>query len=359
MKNILKRLSFKKIIFFIIYGIIFPVISFSQSNDIQFFQTLPHLSIRAIEVLNDSTVWFAANHGVWGFTENNGRTWTIDSIKTDSVYPEFRSIALLNDSTVLLMSINSPAYLFKTTDKGKNWRLVYTNKHKDIFFDSMKFRNAKEGIAIGDPVDGCFQIIKTIDGGEWWTQTKCENIPEAFAGEACFAASNTCIEMFNNNVWFATGGKHARVFYSSDFGEHFKAFNTPMIQGDTMTGIYSIDFYNEKTGVVAGGNYGKTDSSITIATTNDGGKTWKEIKTKVPHFGCVQIKPSATKTETIIVTGYDGTFEINTSQKKIKEILDKNGAELKFNTFRFSKQNPNIMWLAGRNGKIARLKIKD
>ena len=101
------------------------------------YHTLPHISIRALEVLNDSTIWFAANHGVWGYSDNNGTTFHIDSLKADSVYPEFRSIAILNDSTVLLLSIGSPACLFKTSNKGKTWRLVYSNQQKDIFFDSM------------------------------------------------------------------------------------------------------------------------------------------------------------------------------------------------------------------------------
>lgn len=350
----MKRLSFKKNISCFICGIFFPVISFSQPTHISYFQTLPHISIRALEVLNDSTVWFAANHGVWGFTNDEGITWHIDSIKTDSIYPEFRSIASLNDSTILLLSIGSPAYLYKTTNKGKTWRMVYANKHKDIFFDSMKFRNSKEGIAIGDPIDGCFQIIKTMDGGETWHPVNCANIPKANNGEACFAASNTCLDMFENNVWFVTGGKQARVFHSLDFGEHFKAYITPIVQGDTMTGNYSIDFYDEKIGVIAGGNYRKTDASITIATTYDGGKTWKEMKTEIPFFGsCVQVSSP----EKIIITGHDGTFEMNADGKKLKAIVDTNGEKLMFNTFRICKQNNSIIWLAGRNGKIVRLGI--
>ena len=201
MKNTLKQLCFNKEIFHLLSGILFlPLHTFSQPENIQSFLTLSHISIRALEVINDSTVWFAANHGVWGYIENNGKTWKIDSIKTDSGYPEFRSIAVLNDSTILLLSIGSPSYLFKTTNKGKTWRLVYTNKHKEIFFDSMKFRNEKEGIAIADPIDGCFEIIKTKDGGESWSRLECANIPAALEGEACFAASNSCIAVFENST---------------------------------------------------------------------------------------------------------------------------------------------------------------
>src|ERR1035437_6505673 len=89
---------------------------FAQSDSIynvQYFPTIPKISIRALEAMSESKVWFAANRGVWGYTEDAGKSWHIDSIKVDTVYPHFRSIAVLNDSTVLLLSIESPAYLFK------------------------------------------------------------------------------------------------------------------------------------------------------------------------------------------------------------------------------------------------------
>ena len=136
-----------------------------------YFSISPNIGIRALEAVSDSKIWFAANHGVWGFTEDAGKTWHIDSIKVDSIFPEFRSIAVLNDSTVLLLSIASPAYLFKTSNKGKTWKLVYKNTNKDIFFDSMKFSDSKNGIAVSDPIGGCIQVITSDDGGETWNGT--------------------------------------------------------------------------------------------------------------------------------------------------------------------------------------------
>ena len=38
----------------------------------------------------------------------------------------------------------------------------------------MKFKNSNDGIAVGDPIEGCIQIIKTMDGGETWNQINCE-----------------------------------------------------------------------------------------------------------------------------------------------------------------------------------------
>ncbi|MBK6523321.1 MAG: hypothetical protein IPG08_13935 [Sphingobacteriaceae bacterium] len=92
----------KKEIVIIMLSIFYAKVIFSRSFVCKSLNTLPKLSIRALEVVSDITVWFAANRGVWGYTEDAGKTWHIDSLKVDSVYPQFRSIAVLNDSTVLL-----------------------------------------------------------------------------------------------------------------------------------------------------------------------------------------------------------------------------------------------------------------
>jgi hypothetical protein len=41
-------------------------------------------------------------------------------------------------------------------------------------------------------------------------------------------------------------GIKSRVFYSGDKGKTWKVYETPIIQGDVMTGIFTVDFYNKK-----------------------------------------------------------------------------------------------------------------
>jgi photosystem II stability/assembly factor-like uncharacterized protein len=77
------------------------------------------------------------------------------------------------------------------------------------------------------------------------------------------------------NIWFATGGKAARVFHSPDRGQSWQVFNTPIIQGQDSTGIFSIAFRDALHGVIAGGDYKHPDQDgPNLAFTNDGGKTW-------------------------------------------------------------------------------------
>ena len=344
----MKSLLFFISSFFIIHS------SFSQFK-ISSFQTLPGLSIRALEVQNDSTAWFAANRGVWGYTNDAGKNWHIDSIQVDSLYPEFRSIAVVNDSTVLLLSISSPAYLFKTTNKGKKWKLVYMDKRKDIFFDSMKFWDDKNGMALADPIDGKIQLINTHDGGETWKTVDEVHVPYLEKGEAFFAASNSCFDFYQQHSWIATGGKNSRVLHSSNGGGSHLSYDTPLPEGEDMTGIYSIDFFNSKLGIVGGGNYDKADTSITaLAITNDGGKTWMKVKTTIPIFGsCVQFISK----EEILITGSPGTFLYNLRTLKMIEIKNTNEKSEIYYTLRVSDAG-NVVWLAGSDGRIAKILIK-
>ena len=77
------------------------------------------------------------------------------------------------------------------------------------------------------------------------------------------------------NIWFATGGTTARVFHSPDRGQTWQVSNTPIIQGQDPTGIFSIAFRDQSHGVIAGGDYKHPDQDgPNLAFTTDAGKTW-------------------------------------------------------------------------------------
>ena len=77
------------------------------------------------------------------------------------------------------------------------------------------------------------------------------------------------------NIWFATGGKVARVFHSPDRGQTWQVFDTPIIHGPDSAGIFSIAFRDSLHGVIAGGDYKHPNADgPNLAFTSDGGKTW-------------------------------------------------------------------------------------
>lgn len=237
---------------------------------------LDSLSIRAIAPLDENRVWFAANKGMVGLIDR--KTPKLATIKYDDSLLHFRALAVTKEN-VFVLSIANPAVLYKIGFNGNeatNIEEVYLEKGEKVFYDSLAFWNEKDGIAMGDPTLDCLSIIITRDGGNTWNKVDCSQLPKTEEGEAGFAASNTNIALFGDHVWIASGGKRARVFHSADKGNTWEVFNTPILQGKVMTGIYSIRFYDEEIGVIFGGDWeNKSFNEGNKAITHDGGKTWK------------------------------------------------------------------------------------
>ena len=314
------------------------------------FKTYPvNSSIRALEAIDENTCWFGGSGGIVGFTEDGGKSWHTDSIIFEGLKPEFRSIAV-TDSAVFVLSVASPALLYKTTEKGNSWELVYKEDDSLCFYNSMKFWDAKNGIAIGDPTDACLSIIMTNDGGENWKKLSCNDLPRTKEGEAGFAASNTNIALYGDHVWLVSGGKKARVFHSANRGQSWKVYDTPIVQGGQMTGIFSVDFYNDHVGIIWGGDWeNQSQNKLNKAMSADGGKTWALINDgKNPGYrSCVQFVPDSNGNEIFAV----GMPDISYSSDK-----GKNWKQLSNESFYAIRipDSGNMAWLAGKN-KIGKM----
>jgi photosystem II stability/assembly factor-like uncharacterized protein len=301
---------------------------------------------------------FAGSEGCYGYTEDGGKHWQIDSIKVAGLKPDFRAMAVTGAQTIFLLNAGSPAYLLKSSDRGKTWKTVYSNESKEIFFDALKFWDEKNGIAAGDPINGCFTVLITADGGESWKQIPCDQLPDALTGEACFAASNSCIAIVQKNTWIATGGTQSRVLYSGDKGETWEAIATSIVHGEQLTGIFSIDFYDHQHGIIAGGNYEQPQiNRNTKAISSDGGKNWQlAADGAAPGFGsCVQYQPFS-NAKTVLIAARPGIYISKDEGRHWEEINDADGNRVfdNFNVLQFSPTG-KVAWCAGANGKIARI----
>jgi photosystem II stability/assembly factor-like uncharacterized protein len=309
-------------------------------------------SIRALEVADQQQIWFAGSGGVYGYTENGGASWTVDSILHDSIRPHFRGIAVTPDA-VFLLGIGSPALLFRSTNKGKDWALVYEETHPDAFYDAITFSGTQRGIAIGDPTDGCLSVIRTEDGGQHWEKVDCEHLPEAGDGEAAFAASNTNVVAIGDEVWMASGGKQANVYYSNNFGKNWTSYPTPILQGQQMTGIFSMAFYDRQNGFIMGGDWEQKQLNTgNKAATQDGGKSWSLVSegSGPGYRSCVQYLPGA-DAKGLMACGIPGISYSNDGGHHWQSLSDR-----AFYTLRFGP-DWKCMWVAG-NGVVAKVNWK-
>lgn len=232
-------------------------------------------SLRGVSVFDQNIVWASGTHGTYLLTTDGGATWLAAQVPGAEAL-DFRDVESFGSTAYLLAAgPGEQSRIYKTSDQGAHWELQFTNHDPKGFLDCMAFWDQGHGIAVGDPVDGRFQLIATADGGRHWKLLP--GLPAARDGEALFAASGTCIATQGaKNVWFATGGAAARVFRSSDRGRSWKVAETPIAHGSPSAGIFSIAFRDARHGVIAGGDYKNPEQGgAGLALTDDGGKSWK------------------------------------------------------------------------------------
>ena len=306
------------------------------------------VSIRAIEFLDANTLAFAGSNGIYGTVDIPTGKVRTNTMKYHTSIPEFRAVAHTS-MDFFMLSIGNPALLYKTGDNGK-MDLVYMEEGEGVFYDAMKFWNDKEGIAIGDTMNGCLSIIITRDGGNTWTKTPCDLLPESQGLEGAFAASNTNIEIIGPHTWVATTG--GRIFYSLDKGESWLSKKTPIIQDKETQGIYSIDFYDKKIGYGIGGDFTEPEANKgNKILSTDGGAVWLSVADgEAPGYkSCVQYFPDSGGQD-LVAVGFTGIDYSNDGGTSWKQLSDEG-----FYTIRFL--NESVAYAAGKN-RIAKLVFK-
>lgn len=302
-------------------------------------------ALRGVSAVSESLVWASGAGGTFLRTTDGGATWKAGKLP-GAADVDFRAIRAMDEDTAVLVSSGQgeQSRIYKTSDAGTSWRLIYTNLDPKGFFDAVGFWDAMHGILLGDPVKGRFVIMTTEDGGDTW---KSQKGPQAEPQEGAFAASNACLFVRGaREAWFGTGGpKGARVFHSTDGGETWSVARTPVRNDSSSAGIFAIAFANARIGMAVGGDYTKPAETMgNIATTADGGKTWTAAG--VPHGYRSDVKYVAGR-KIWIATGTSGS-DISSDDGKSWKQFD----NASYNAMSFSGSNG---WAVGPKGAIARL----
>jgi photosystem II stability/assembly factor-like uncharacterized protein len=238
--------------------------------------------LRGVSAFSEKIAWASGSHGTYLRTIDD-HIWIPEQVPgAESL--DFRGVVAFSADQAFLMSAGpgDQSRIYHTADAGRHWQLQFTNTNPRGFFDSIAFWDHTHGIVLGDPIPDetgklKFEVLLT-DDGQNWHPISSPQLPPALDGEGAFAASNSCVAILapgDPNIWFATGGKAARVFHSSDHGRTWQVFETPIIHGSDSQGIFSIAFRDPHHGVIAGGDYKYPERhGPNLAFTNDGGKTW-------------------------------------------------------------------------------------
>ena len=302
-------------------------------------------SLRGLGALNEKVVWASGTGGTYLVTRDGGATWHAATVP-GAERLDFRDLHVADANTVYLLSIGAgdSSRIYKTTDSGSTWKLMFTNPDAKGFFDALAFWDAKHGILVGDAVDGRPTVFTTSDGGDHWQR---QQTPAAVPNEGSFAASGTClIVRGGREAWFATGGVGAaRVFHTTDAGKTWTVAATPTRNDSASAGIFSLAFSDGRHGIAVGGDYSKDkETTKNIAVTADGGRTWTAPAASPAGFRSAVVYVPDRKMW--IVTGTSGS-DVSLDQGATWKTFDA-GA---FNSLAFVSGTTG--WAVGPRGRVA------
>ncbi len=329
---------------------------YSQNRGVQIITSGVNTSIRGMSMPFDNIIWVSGSNGTVGKSVDAGATWRWMTVPGYEKR-DFRDIEAFDSSTAIIMAVDNPAYILKTSDGGKTWRKTFEKKEDGMFLDAMDFRNPQEGICIGDPlVVGAagrkfFYILRTVNGGESWQQTPMYNMPPANDEEAIFSASGTNVVFLDHpdfDYAFVTGGKISNLYMVGNLGKPNKVVNIPINQGIASTGTFSVATDSQKKFYCIGGDYKEPYNQYdNYYFTTDAGKKWGS-PAFAPPFGyrsCIRIIDG----KKMVCCGPNGVDYTKDGGNDWLSIT-KEG----FNVCVVGK-NSKAVFLAGEKGKIGRL----
>jgi len=240
-------------------------------------------SFRGLDAVDARTAWVAGENatddggkGTVYRTTDGGRTWT-------DVSPEvganllFRDVEALSasDASVLAIGPKRKSRIYRTTDGGRTWTKTFQNEDEKAFYDCFDFYpGGKNGLAMSDPVDDRFRILRTTDRGKSWDVVSRTGMPPAVDGEFGFAASGTCLTIIDRQAYFASGGAASRIFHSSDGGDTWTVVDAP-IPATAAGGVFSLAFKERTLGVAVGGDFEAPDNAVDASGYTRNAKTWR------------------------------------------------------------------------------------
>ncbi len=244
--------------------------------------------LQAVSPVNSRVVWASGVNGTFVKTTDGGKTWHA-SVVAGAEKLQFRDVEGVSEDVAYLLSAGSgtDSRVYKTENGGKSWSLEFENHIAAAFYDCFAFWTPKRGITMSDSVNGRFPVIRTTDGDHW---TDIGNhLPAAQPGDAAFVASGTCVATEGlQRAWIGTGGaQRARILATTDGGNTWAAYNTPIVQGTPTSGVITVDFRDALHGILGGGELASpTTFADEVARSSDGGKTW-ELRSRVPFPGAI------------------------------------------------------------------------
>ena len=229
----------------------------SGNNSIKILTQKKGVSIRGLSVPNTNTIWASGSKGNIAKSVNGGTDFEWIQVPGYETR-DFRSIHAWNEKEAIILAVAAPAVILKTNDGGISWYKVYENADTLIFLDAIHFKDASNGLVVGDPIHNYIFLLSTNDKGEHWNEIPSNYFKTPLEkGEAFFASSGSNIAQLSKEDFLVSGGMRSRLWINGE------AMDIPIIQGGKSTGANSMSISpNGNNIMIVGGDFMKDTSRI-------------------------------------------------------------------------------------------------
>lgn len=224
-------------------------------------------------------VWAVGQRGIFGtysgFLLVRSGTSSANYISSQPIYCIFAlspTLAFAGSGT----QNQTTAYIYRTGNAGQTWTSVNVSSITG-FVNAIYFFDQNEGIFLGDPKNGNWGIGRTTDGGSTWQPVL--GLPLPSTSETGFVNSTA---RWNDYLWFGTNT--GRVFYSSNRGRNWAYSNIP-----NATIVTYLTFSDSLVGMAVYRETTASNAPFYLATTTDGGKTWKPRQYNFTQYGYIPV----------------------------------------------------------------------
>jgi photosystem II stability/assembly factor-like uncharacterized protein len=331
----------------------------SGNNSIKILSQKKGVSIRGLAVPNQNTIWASGSKGSIAKSVNGGADFEWMQVKGYESR-DFRSIHAWDDKEAIIVAIAAPAIILKTKDGGTSWYKVYENTDTLMFLDAIHFKDASNGLVVGDPISNHIFLLSTVDKGENWNEVPSSYFKTPLEkGEAFFASSGSNIAQLSKDDFLVSGGVRSRLWING------AAMEIPILQGGTSTGANSMAISpNGNNIMIVGGDFMKDTSrtqnavGLKLFIKPNSNKKWQSEK--IPYWKIDEFVgfPNGYRSgveyvsNTILISC--GTSGVDISKNK-----GKNWDLISTESFHVVRKQPNTkaVFLAGGGGRIGYYRI--
>ncbi|WP_298223904.1 T9SS type A sorting domain-containing protein [Flavobacterium sp.] len=249
-------------------------------------QPLANTGISSISIVDDNVTWLNMACGTTGCTPIRRYSRTIDSgitwaTGTIDLGADSEHLRITNISGVSAEVAYAAAYpdaagvlggVWKTADGGSSW----AREASAVFSDPashpglVHFWNDNDGIVMGNPTNGYFEIYVTTNNGNLWTRVPSSTALIPINPEESLFTNNFTVT--DNMLWAMT--TFGRILRSADKGMNWTVSQSPITDFSVEpNALITVDlaFTDPNNGLLQ-------TSDLRLFRSSDGGATWNTLE---------------------------------------------------------------------------------